>query len=113
VKIKMPKAISKTENKVRIRFKSYDHRLLDKYLKEIVNLLTKEGIQVIGPIPLPTEYRRYTVNRSPFIYKDSREQFEITIHKRIIDIVNPSQRVLELLNSLDLPAGIEVEIKLL
>jgi len=109
----MPKAISKTENKVRIRFKSYDHRLLDKYLKEIVNLLTKEGIQVIGPIPLPTEYRRYTVNRSPFIYKDSREQFEITIHKRIIDIVNPSQRVLELLNSLDLPAGIEVEIKLL
>ncbi|GBD34629.1 30S ribosomal protein S10 [bacterium HR35] len=109
----MPKATSKTENKVRIRFKSYDHRLLDKYLKEIVNLLAKEGIQVIGPIPLPTEYRRYTVNRSPFIYKDSREQFEITIHKRIIDIVNPSQRVLELLNSLDLPAGIEVEIKLL
>jgi small subunit ribosomal protein S10 len=109
----MPKAISKTENKVRIRFKSYDHRLLDRYLKEIVSLLSKEGISIKGPIPLPTEYRRYTVNRSPFIYKDSREQFEIVIHKRIIDIVNPSQRVLELLNSLDLPAGIEVEIKLL
>jgi small subunit ribosomal protein S10 len=109
----MPKAISKTENKVRIRFKSYDHRLLDRYLKEIVSLLSKEGISIKGPIPLPTEYRRYTVNRSPFIYKDSREQFEIVIHKRIIDIINPSQRVLELLNSLDLPAGIEVEIKLL
>jgi small subunit ribosomal protein S10 len=109
----MPKATSKTENKVRIRFKSYDHRLLDRYLKEIVSLLSKEGISIKGPIPLPTEYRRYTVNRSPFIYKDSREQFEIVIHKRIIDIVNPSQRVLELLNSLDLPAGIEVEIKLL
>jgi small subunit ribosomal protein S10 len=109
----MPKATSKTENKVRIRFKSYDHRLLDRYLKEIVSLLSKEGISIKGPIPLPTEYRRYTVNRSPFIYKDSREQFEIVIHKRIIDIINPSQRVLELLNSLDLPAGIEVEIKLL
>jgi len=109
----MPKAISKTENKVRIRFKSYDHRLLDKYLREIVNLLSKEGISIRGPVPLPTEYRRYTVNRSPFIYKDAREQFEIVIHKRIIDIINPSQRVLELLNSLDLPAGIEVEIKLL
>jgi small subunit ribosomal protein S10 len=109
----MPKATSKIENKVRIRFKSYDHRLLDRYLKEIVSLLSKEGISIKGPIPLPTEYRRYTVNRSPFIYKDSREQFEIVIHKRIIDIVNPSQRVLELLNSLDLPAGIEVEIKLL
>jgi small subunit ribosomal protein S10 len=109
----MPKAISKKENKVRIRFKSYDHRLLDRYLKEIVSLLSKEGISIKGPIPLPTEYRRYTVNRSPFIYKDSREQFEIVIHKRIIDIINPSQRVLELLNSLDLPAGIEVEIKLL
>jgi small subunit ribosomal protein S10 len=109
----MPKATSKTENKVRIRFKSYDHRLLDRYLKEIVSLLSKEGISIKGPIPLPTEYRRYTVNRSPFIYKDSREQFEIVIHKRIIDIVNPSQRVLEILNSLDLPAGIEVEIKLL
>ncbi|MFZ8806311.1 MAG: 30S ribosomal protein S10 [Minisyncoccia bacterium] len=109
----MPKATSKTESKVRIRFKSYDHRLLDRYLKEIVSLLSKEGISIKGPVPLPTEYRRYTVNRSPFIYKDSREQFEIVIHKRIIDIINPSQRVLELLNSLDLPAGIEVEIKLL
>ncbi|MER3406889.1 MAG: 30S ribosomal protein S10 [Patescibacteria group bacterium] len=108
----MPQRSTKTENKVRIRFKSYDHRLLDKYLKEIVDLLTKEGITVRGPVPLPTEIRRYTVNRSTFIYKDSREQFEISIHRRIIDIVNPSQRVLEILNNLDLPAGIEVEIKL-
>ncbi|MER3570404.1 MAG: 30S ribosomal protein S10 [Patescibacteria group bacterium] len=108
----MPQRSTKTENKVRIRFKSYDHRLLDKYLKEIVDLLTKEGITVKGPVPLPTEIRRYTVNRSTFIYKDSREQFEISIHRRIIDIVNPSQRVLEILNNLDLPAGIEVEIKL-
>jgi small subunit ribosomal protein S10 len=97
---------------VRLRFRSYDHNLLDKSLIQIVELLQKEGIEVRGPIPLPTEIRRYTVNRSPFIYKKSMEQFEMRIHKRILDILNPSQRILELFNSLDLPAGVEVEIKI-
>jgi small subunit ribosomal protein S10 len=97
---------------IRLRFRSYDHNLLDKSLKQIVDLLQKEGIEVRGPIPLPTEIRRYTVNRSPFIYKKSMEQFEMRIHKRILDILNPSQRILELFNSLDLPAGVEVEIKI-
>jgi small subunit ribosomal protein S10 len=97
---------------VRLRFRSYDHNLLDKSLRQIVDLLQKEGIEVRGPIPLPTEIRRYTVNRSPFIYKKSMEQFEMRIHKRILDILNPSPRILELFNSLDLPAGVEVEIKL-
>jgi len=97
---------------VRLRFRSYDHNLLDKSLRQIVDLLQKEGIEVRGPIPLPTEIRRYTVNRSPFIYKKSMEQFEMRIHKRILDILNPSPRILELFNSLDLPAGIEVEIKI-
>jgi small subunit ribosomal protein S10 len=96
---------------VRLRFRSYDHNLLDKSLKQIVDLLQKEGIEVRGPIPLPTEIRRYTLHRSPFIYKKSMEQFEMRIHKRILDILNPSPRILELFNSLDLPAGIEVEIK--
>jgi small subunit ribosomal protein S10 len=96
---------------VRLRFRSYDHNLLDKSLRQIVDLLQKEGIEVRGPIPLPTEIRRYTLHRSPFIYKKSMEQFEMRIHKRILDILNPSPRVLELFNSLDLPAGIEVEIK--
>jgi len=96
---------------VRLRFRSYDHNLLDKSLKQIVDLLQKEGIEVRGPIPLPTEIRRYTLHRSPFIYKKSMEQFEMRIHKRILDILNPSPRVLELFNSLDLPSGIEVEIK--
>jgi small subunit ribosomal protein S10 len=86
--------------------------LLDKSLRQIVELLQKEGIEVRGPIPLPTEIRRYTVNRSPFIYKKSMEQFEMRIHKRILDILNPSPRILELFNSLDLPAGVEVEIKI-
>jgi len=97
---------------VRLRFRSYDHNLLDKSLRQIVDLLQKEGIEIRGPMPLPTEIRRYTVNRSPFIYKKSMEQFEMRIHKRILDILNPSQRILELFNSLDLPAGIEVEIKI-
>ncbi|GIW67386.1 MAG: 30S ribosomal protein S10 [Candidatus Parcubacteria bacterium] len=96
---------------VRLRFRSYDHNLLDKSLKQIVDLLQKEGIEVRGPIPLPTEIKKYTVNRSPFIYKKSMEQFEMRIHKRILDILNPSPRILELFNSLDLPAGVEVEIK--
>jgi small subunit ribosomal protein S10 len=97
---------------IRLRFRSYDHNLLDKSLRQIVDLLQKEGIEVRGPIPLPTEIRRYTVHRSPFIYKKSMEQFEMRIHKRILDILNPSQRILELFNSLDLPAGVEVEIKM-
>lgn len=104
---------TKEEQIVRLRFRSYDHRLLDKSLKQIVELLQKEGIEIRGPIPLPTEIRRYTVPRSPFIYKKSMEQFEMRIHKRILDILNPSQRVLDLFSSIDLPAGVEVEIKLL
>ncbi|GIW65089.1 MAG: 30S ribosomal protein S10 [Candidatus Parcubacteria bacterium] len=105
---------SKTENQqvVRLRFKSYDHRLLDKSLKQIVDLFQKEGLEIRGPIPLPTEIKKYSVNRSPFIYKKSMEQFEMRIHKRILDVFNPTQKILDLFNSLDLPAGVEVEIRL-
>ncbi len=106
----MPK--TKEESQIiRLRFRSYDHHLLDKSLKQIVDLLQKEGFEVRGPIPLPTEIKKYTVHRSPFIYKKSMEQFEMRIHKRILDVLNPSQRILEIFSSLDLPAGIEVEIK--
>lgn len=92
---------------------SYDHRLIDKYVKQLVDLLLKEGMQIRGPVPLPTETKIYTVNRSPFIYKDSREQFELKIHKRLIDVINPSQRVVELFSYLDLPAGVEIELKII
>jgi small subunit ribosomal protein S10 len=103
----------KVQSKLRVRLKSYDHRLVDKYTKQLIDLLAKEGVQIKGPIPLPTEYKRYTVNKSPFVYKDSREQFEIRIHKRLIDVLNPTQRVIEIFSSLDLPSGVEVEIKTL
>lgn len=104
---------TKVQSKLRIRLKSYDHRLVDKYTKQLIDLLIKEGVQIKGPIPLPTEYKRYTVNKSTFIYKDSREQFEIRIHKRLIDVLNPNPRIIEIFSSLDLPSGVEVEIKTL
>jgi len=109
----MVKGKQKEEKQIiRLRFRSYDHNLLDKSLKQIVELLKKEDVEIKGPIPLPTEIKKYTVHRSPFIYKKSMEQFEMRIHKRIIDIINPSPRILEIFNSLDLPAGVEVEIKI-
>lgn len=103
----------KIENRLRIRLKSYDHRLIDKYTRQLTDLLLKEGIQIKGPIPLPTEIKKYTVNRAPFIYKDSREQFELRIHKRLIDILNPNQRIIELFSYLDLPSGVEIELKMI
>jgi len=103
----------KVDQKLRIRLKSYDHRLIDKYSRYLVDILLKEGLQIKGPLPLPTEIKKYTVNRSPFIYKDSREQFELRIHKRLIDILNPTQRIIELFSYLDLPAGVEVELKMI
>jgi len=103
----------KVEQRLRIRLKSYDHRLIDKYAKQLVDMLLKEGMQIKGPIPLPTEIKRFTVNRSPFIYKDSREQFELRIHKRLIDVLNPTPRIVELFSYLDLPAGVEIELKMI
>jgi small subunit ribosomal protein S10 len=103
----------KIDQILRIRLKSYDHRLIDRYSKQLVDLLLKEGMQIRGPVPLPTEIKRYTVNRSPFIYKDSREQFELRIHKRLIDVLNPSQRVIEIFSYIDLPASVEIELKMI
>jgi small subunit ribosomal protein S10 len=103
----------KIDQILRIRLKSYDHRLIDRYSRQLVDLLLKEGMQIRGPVPLPTEIKRYTVNRSPFIYKDSREQFELRIHKRLIDVLNPNQRVIEIFSYIDLPASVEIELKMI
>jgi small subunit ribosomal protein S10 len=97
--------------KIRIRLKAYDHRVLDQSAFEIVQTARRTGARVAGPIPLPTDKSRYTVNRSPHVDKKSREQFEIRTHKRLIDILSPTPQTIDALMRLDLPAGVDVEIK--
>jgi small subunit ribosomal protein S10 len=97
---------------IRIRLKAFDHRVLDQSASEIVSTAKRTGAGVRGPIPLPTKIEKYTVNRSPHIDKKSREQFEIRIHKRLLDIVNPTPQTVDALMKLDLAAGVDVEIKL-
>ena len=97
---------------IRIRLKAFDHRVLDNSTHEIVNTAKRTGADVKGPIPLPTKIERFTVNRSPHVDKKSREHFEMRIHKRLIDIVEPTPKTVDSLMRLDLPAGVEVEIKL-
>jgi small subunit ribosomal protein S10 len=98
--------------KIRIRLKAFDHRLLDQSVREIVNTAKRTGAQVCGPIPLPTKIERFTVLRSPHIDKKSREQFEIRTHKRLIDIVDWQPQTVDALMKLDLAAGVDVEIKI-
>lgn len=97
--------------KIRIRLKAYDHRLLDQSAKEIVDTAQRTGAKVAGPIPLPTKINKWTVLRSPHVDKKSREQFEVRTHKRLLDILEPTQATLDALMKLDLAAGVDVEIK--
>lgn len=101
-----------SEQKIRIRLKAYDHEVIDQSTKKIVETAVRTQATIKGPIPLPTEKHRFTVIRSPHKYKDSREHFEMRIHKRLIDILDPSPKTIESLQRLDLPAGVDIEIKL-
>ncbi|MDD4027570.1 MAG: 30S ribosomal protein S10 [Bacilli bacterium] len=98
-------------SKIRIRLKAYDHRLLDQAAGRIVETVKKMGGDISGPVPLPTEIQKYTVLRAVHKYKDAREQFEMRTHKRLIDINNPSKETVEALTRLDLPAGVQIEVK--
>jgi small subunit ribosomal protein S10 len=98
--------------KIRIRLKAYDHEVVDQSTKKIVETVIRTQAKVRGPVPLPTEIRRYTVVRSPHVDKDSREHFEMRIHKRLIDIVEPTSKTVESLQRLELPAGVDIEIKI-
>ena len=100
------------QQKIRIRLKAYDHQQLDRSAAQIVDTAQRSGATVTGPVPLPTDKNVYTVIRSPFIDKDSREHFEVRTHKRIIDIHSPTQKTVDQLMRLDLPAGVDIEIKL-
>lgn len=100
-------------SKLRIRVRAYDARLLDTSVRQIVETALKHDAIVNGPVPLPTEIKKYTVNRSAFIYKNSREQFESRTHRRLIDIINPSEKVIESLRNMTLPSGVNVDVKMI
>jgi len=100
------------KQKIRIRLKAYDHKILDQSVKRIVDTIERTGARVCGPIPLPTKIRRFTVIRSPHPHTDSREQFEMRIHKRVIDIVDSNPKTIDALMGLNLPTGVHVEVKL-
>jgi len=100
------------KNRIRIRLKAFDHRVLDDSVRRIVDAAERTGANVVGPVPLPTRIEKFTVNRSPHIDKKSREQFEMRTHKRLLDIVDPTPQTVDALMKLDLAAGVDVEIKL-
>lgn len=98
--------------RIRIKISAYDHKLIDQSAKQIVDTAKRSGATISGPIPLPTEKKRYTVLRSTFVHKDARDQFEMRVHKRLVDIFNPTPKTIDSLSSLNLPAGVDVEIKM-
>ncbi|HCL56612.1 MAG TPA: 30S ribosomal protein S10 [Spirochaetia bacterium] len=98
-------------NRIRIKLKSFDHNLIESSIKNILEALSRVGAKTSGPVPLPTQFKKYTVTRSPHVDKRSREQFEIRVHKRLIDILEPDEKTIEALKELKLPTGVEVEIK--
>src|SRR5262249_18316651 len=98
--------------KIRIKIRAYDHKLIDQSSRQIVDTAKRTGAHIAGPIPLPTEKTKYTVLRSTFVHKDSREQFEMRVHKRLIDILDPTPKTIDSLTNLNLPAGVDVEIKM-
>lgn len=100
------------KNKIRIRLKAYDHRMLDQFAQRIVETAERTGARVVGPVPLPTKLERFTVMRSPFIDKDSQEHFEIRTHKRLIDVLDPDSKTIDTLMRLNGPAGVDIEIKI-
>ena len=111
----MPEANVKTEEtkqRIRIKIRAYDHKIIDAATATIIKTAQRSGAKILGPVPLPTEKRRYTVNRSTFVHKRSRDQYEMRIHKRIIDILEPKEETIDALMSLNLPSGVDVEIKM-
>jgi small subunit ribosomal protein S10 len=98
--------------KLRIKLRAYDHKIIDNSARQIIDIANRYGAEVFGPIPLPTEILKYTVNRSSFVHKNAREQFEMRVHKRVIDILSPNQDIIEALRDLNLPSGVDITIKI-
>jgi small subunit ribosomal protein S10 len=115
LKPKIPK-IPKTEevtSRLRIRVRAYESKILDLSVKQIIDTALRYDAKIQGPIPLPTEIKKYTVNRAAFVYKNAREQFEMRVHKRLIDIINPTSKIIESLTNLSLPSGVNIDVKLI
>lgn len=108
-----PKKEKETKQKIRIKIQAYDHKLIDQSAKQIVETANRYGVAVLGPLPLPTAIHKVTVNRSTFVHKDARDQYEMRVHKRLIEIINPGPRVIDALMELSLPAGVDIQIKTL
>jgi small subunit ribosomal protein S10 len=115
LKKKSGKAAPKEEamHKLRIRIRAYEYKILDASVKQIMDTALRYDTKVLGPIPLPTEIKKYTVNRSAFVYKNAREQFEMRTHKRLLDIVNPNAKVIEALTNMSLPSGVNIDVKMI
>ena len=109
---KIKKEQTDIQARIRIKIKAYDHKIIDQSVKTIIDTAIRSGAKVVGPVPLPTEKAKYTVLRSTFVHKDSRDQFEMRTHKRLIDIIEPTAKTIDSLTSLNLPAGVDVEIKM-
>lgn len=108
----MSKKKEEVKPRIRIKIKAYDHKIIDQSAKLIVDTAQRSGANVSGPVPLPTEIRKFTINKSTFVHKNSREQYEMRIHKRLIDIMNSTPKTIENLTNLDLPTGVDIEIKM-
>lgn len=116
LKTKVKKTSVKKEDAVsmlRIRVRAYDSKILDASVKQIIETALRHDVKVVGPVPLPTEIKKYTVNRASFVYKNAREQFEMRIHRRLIDIINPSAKVIEALTNMSLPSGVSIDVKMI
>jgi len=107
-KAKKEEAISK----LRIRVMAYEYKILDLSVKQIIDTAMRYDAKVVGPVPLPTEIKKYTVNRSPFVYKNAREQFEMRVHRRVIDIENPTPKIMDALTNISLPSGVNIDVKI-
>jgi small subunit ribosomal protein S10 len=113
--LKEKKSVVNSEDfkpRIRIKIKAFDHKIIDQSTKTIIDTAQRSGAQIFGPIPLPTEKKKYTVNKSTFVHKDARDQYEMRIHKRLVDIIEPSAKTVDALTNLSLPAGVDIEIKM-
>lgn len=110
--VKAKEVKEETQSRIRIKIRAYDHKIIDQSTKTIIETVDRTGAEVIGPIPLPTEKKKFTVLRSTFVHKDARDQYEMRVHKRLLDIINPTPQTIDALQSLNLPAGVDLEIKM-